>query len=176
MTLGTGGGIITIHSEGPPDQTKSFKHVGRSTFNSGPGQVLDLPCLELGKIYEVKAKIKLYDQNGFPFRCSGNFLRDDLSCPLFTIYAKQPTGEYSFMSKWNDMKEGTWYSDYFNEFHAYFQVDMDLMGATEAFWYFRGPRADISIALDDVSIKLFEHQEDANANTIVKPTGCQGKI
>ena len=80
------------------------------------------------------------------------------------------------MSKWNDMKEGTWYSDYFNEFHAYFQVDMDLMGATEAFWYFRGPRADISIALDDVSIKLFEHQEDANANTIVKPTGCQGKI
>ena len=115
---------------------------------------MELPCLELGKIYEVKAKIKLYDQNGFPLRCIGNIWRDDLSCPIFTIYAKLPSGDWKYISKWNDMQQG-WYADYFNEFHALFQVDTDLLGATEAYWYFRGPRADISIAVDDVSIRLY---------------------
>jgi len=70
------------------DQTMSFKHIDRSHFNSDPGQAFDVTCLQLGAIYEVKEKIKLYDENGFPFRCKGNFVNDEYSWPLFTIAAK----------------------------------------------------------------------------------------
>ena len=173
---GTGGGLVLMHNEGPMNQTKSFKHINRATFNSGPGQLLDLPCLQQGKLYEVKAKIKLMDHNGFPFKCLGNYINDDFSCPLFTIVVKQPTGDTKYVSKWNDIREVPWYADHFNEFHAIFQVDLDILGGVDAYWYFRGPRADITIALDDVSIKLYEHQPADSDVIVVKPPGCQGKL
>ena len=173
---GTGGGMVMMHNEGPINQTKSFKHINRATFNSGPGQVLDLPCLKPGKLYEVKAKIKLMDHNGFPFKCRGNYVNDDFTCPLFTIGVKQPTGVFKFVSKWNDIREVPWYADHFNEFHAIFQVDPVIHEGVNAHWYFRGPRADITIALDDVSIKLYEHQPLDSDDPVVKPPGCQSKL
>jgi len=169
--FGPPGGAIVEHHEGPVNLTQSFKHIDRSAFSSGPGQILDLPCLQLNALYEVKAKIKLFDVNGFPFRCAGNFQGDDLSCPIFTIVVKQPTGDWKFFNSWNDMGI-PWYADHFNEFHAIFQVDFDIIGGTEAYWYFRDPRADISIAFADVSIKLF-HPALGPLNIVAQPLGCQ---
>ena len=147
----------------------------RTHFNSGPGQYFDLGCLQVGKIYEVKAKIKLYDQNGFPFQCSGNVWNDPLSCPLFTIVLTLPTGEIRIINEWNDIHEVPWYADHFNEFHALFQADLELVGAVSAHWYFRGVQAGINVAFDDVSIMLYEHQINSGG-TVAPNVGCQGKF
>lgn len=163
-----------MHGEGPVNATLSFMHSGRLHYNSGPGQSLDLSCLQLGRIYEVKAKIKLFDHNGFPFRCFRNAWADPYTCPMFTIALTLSTGETRLVNEWNDIHEVPWYADHFNEFHALFQADEDMVNAVDAYWYFRGPRSDINIALDDVSIMLYDYQL-SNAVSIERPPGCGGK-
>lgn len=167
----SGGGSIMIHNAGPFNETLSFKIVDRNSFNTGMGQDLDIKCLEVGMIYEVKAKIKLLDENGFPFACTGGTINEPGSCPLFSIVAVLATGEHRYITKWNDLRQ-PWYRDYYNEFHAIFVADEVLVHAVKTYWFFRGPRHGVTMLYDDISIMLYEHQANTGNGAVQKPADC----
>ena len=85
--MGSEGGSITMHNVGPDGSSKSFMHLERPHYNSGPGQEnIDLSCFELNERYELKAKIKLVDGNGFPYQCDKSpESKCDDPCPMFTF-------------------------------------------------------------------------------------------
>ena len=152
-----------MHNFGPGDATKSFKAIDREASSSGPGQSFDPSCLELNKIYEVRAKIRLLDENGFPFQCTTLSMYKDGTCPAFTLIADTPTGYDKVITGRNDMKQ-VWRANEYNEFHFFFSVNEDIKNAVEPYWYFRGPKVGVTMLLDDVSIMKYENQLDDDEN------------
>ena len=95
---------IALHHQGPTLNELAFKHIGRINANSGPGQYFDKNCFVAGMVFEIIAKIKLIDVNGFSYACTGNKLTDLKCCPVLTIVIVLPTGEHRYLDKWNDIK------------------------------------------------------------------------
>jgi len=155
-SLGSRGGAIFMHDVGPRGSTKSYVHVDRPYYNSGPGQSnLDLSCFTLNKKYEIKAKIRLVDQNGFYYPCDPQFPPHmEFSCPMLTFLWLSPEGNEIVMEVKNDLTK-TWEPGEFNEFHAVFTATEEFINANEIIWWINGPDAGINIVFDDVSIMLY---------------------
>lgn len=152
--MGAGGGSIVINNVGPEGATKSFMHLDRPNRNCGPGQkIVDKNFFQLYKKFQLKAKIKLINQHGFPYACNNNPTTSacDCACPeLSFVYSSNGVEQY--LSIPNSIT-APWIAEEFNEYHAIFEVNEAFVNADESSFFFKGPRAGVSIIFDDVSIK-----------------------
>ena len=64
-----GNGYLSLDADGPEGDDMAFKFLARSHATNGPGQVIDISCLELGRTYKVNAKFFLEDGRGDPPEC-----------------------------------------------------------------------------------------------------------
>jgi len=126
---------------------------GRTTVNTGPGQSIDINCLELGRQYKISAQIKIMDVNGTAVTCDKNAQwLDPNFCPLFTIWAMTPNGEGRLNLGSDLASHVEWVAGGWNPYEAIFTVDDRLASAGDTLAYFRGPRPDVDIYFDDVSV------------------------
>ena len=126
---------------------------GRTTVNTGPGQSIDINCLELGRQYKISAQIKIMDVNGTAVTCDKNAQwLDPNFCPLFTIWAMTPNGEARLNLGSDLASHVEWVAGGWNPYEAIFTVDDRLASAGDTLAYFRGPRPDVDIYFDDVSV------------------------
>lgn len=130
-----------------------------------------MSCLEENTLYEVRAKFKLLDENGFPYRCLklGN---DPLSCPIFNLWTVFADGTPFYKGYINDNKFPC-QADEFTEFHALFFLTPDMAHSANLKWHFRGPRAGVTMIIDDVSIQKYKHQIEPTNATFAYPEGCE---
>ena len=168
--MGSGGGTIMLHYLGPGNETRSFMHVDRPNSNSGPGQDnIDLSCFQVGQSYELKAKIKLVDENGFPYQCEYNSTNTecDKSCPEFTFVYTNGHGQH-FLPISNSITN-SWIAEEFNEYYAIFEVPPELLSSANAGFYFRGPRAGVGILLDDVILTAYRGNSHLTTDAYTGP-------
>ena len=171
--MGAEGGSIEINNNGPKDSTKSFIHADRPNKNSGPGQEnIDVSCFKLFKRYEIKAKIKLVDENGFPYACNKipSSSACDTSCPLFKFVHLSNSEEKSLPIP-NSITD-PWIAEEFNEYHAIFEVTQTFLDSVAPGFFFKGPRAGVSIIFDDVSLTKYEG--DLEVTEIVQTDSLDG--
>ena len=164
--MGSEGGTILLHYLGPGNETRSFMHVDRPNSNSGPGQEnIDLSCFQLGQSYELKAKIKLVDENGFPYHCEYNSLNTecDNSCPEF-VFTYMDDNTEQFLLIPNNITD-PWIAEEFNEYYAIFEVTQDFLNSPSAGFYFRGPRGGVGILLDDVVLTAYTGNSSPTIDT-----------
>ena len=173
-SMGAEGGAIMMHNVGPDNTTKAFKHVDRPDSNSGPGQEnIDLDCFELGKKYELKAKIKLVDENGFPFACDKTtdaLSECDTHCPLFN-FVHLSDGEEQILPLPNDIVT-PWRAEEFNEYHSIFEVSETFLTSISAGFVMRGPRTGVSMIFDDIS--MTEYEGTLESTTIAETDALDG--
>jgi len=150
-----GGGEIDIIDGGHGSHVTSFVHYNRTDFKSGPGQILDSKCLSEGIRYEINAKFKLRDSS------TGNFVSCNKEvgwsheeyCLLMTVSMRLP-GEVSETRVHIGNKfGGIWLQDEFNSFRNTVTINENMARAEEIYIHFRGPRADVDIIFDEVSMK-----------------------
>ena len=163
--MGAEGGAIMMHNVGPDNTTKAFKHVDRPDSNSGPGQDnIDLDCFEVEKKYELKAKIKLVDENGFPYACNKTTDASsecDTHCPIFNFVHLSNGGE-QILPLPNDIVT-PWKAEEFNEYHSIFEVSETFLTSISAGFVLKGPRTGISIIFDDVSMTEYNGSLESTA-------------
>lgn len=159
-----GNGLVTIASNGPDNSGPAFKTIARSHATNGPGQEIDISCLECGTTYRVTAKIFLEDGTGSPFACQrGSNWNTPYYCPIFSIGVDQPWG----YTRWNFFNQNTdpivagW-----NEFESEFTVSSRIVNPHLAHAYFRGPAKDIVIYFNEVNVTL---TSDPPENELVVP-------
>ena len=88
-----GNGYLTLDADGPEGDDMAFKFLARSHATNGPGQVIDISCLELGRTYKVNAKFFLEDGRGDPLECHPTAgWNTPLFCPMFSVHVFQPWG------------------------------------------------------------------------------------
>ena len=150
-----GSGHVKI-VEGGDNSTKAFGHFERDDYWSGPGQMLESECLEEGKEYMVNARFKLLDRSGEPVACDRHAeWRDKNYCLLMTFEMELLSGEKERLHV-GSTYGGDWIADNFNSFRTNVTVTPAMADAKSTFFFFQGPRADVSIVFDNISMKAKE--------------------
>jgi len=174
MSMGAEGGSIMLHNVGPDNTTSAFKHVDRPNSNSGPGQEnINLDCFALAKRYELKAKIKLVDENGFPFACDKNaskHIECGTFCPLFN-FVHLSDGNDQHLPLPNNIKT-PWMPEEFNEYHSIFEVTQTFLDSVAAGFVMKGPRTGVNIIYDDIS--LTEYSGSLNTTSVAETDVLDG--
>lgn len=170
-------GEMRMHNVGPPNATRSFLLTERTEYGSAAGQRIDTECLPAEPVlYEVRAKIKLLDRNGFPLHCNKNALRfSPGGCPMFTLKVPRPDGTQGYVTKFNDMGV-PWVAGAFNEFHAFLTITPDVKASIDPYWFFQGPEGGVIVAMDDISIRPYEEQPVVEEQTPVPDPPICGEL
>jgi len=134
---------------------------GRNDPLKGLGQNLDTRCMELGKKYEIKAKVRMVSNNGgadptCSYQKTG---AGDDNCPRANIkssIAGVPTYIDLAVGKMNV----PWVAGDWNFLYGSFTVTPIMNAADHVALYFDGPDRGIDIEIDDVEI--YSHESICN--------------
>lgn len=148
---------IDGHSRGPPGSSTSYRYFRHYWVNSGPGQNIDIGCLEVGKQYKISAQLRVLNSvRRSPYGCSPHAeWLDPAYCPIFTISAVTEGGQTSRLNLGNQGSSGghaEWQVDDWNRYNAVFTVDERLASASDAYIYIRGTKTEAVLYFDDVSV------------------------
>lgn len=145
-----------------------LKTTDRESTYFGPKALLGLDCLQAGRTFVISAQIKLMDSNWQPASCDKLAGRHSL-CPIFTLHYTTAAGE----EKWKYFSNQAlppWDRNIYNDFSAKFVVSDELASATRAFFYFERVAPEVSILLDNVSIKELITEADTDYQLMTKDT------
>ena len=140
----------------------SYGHFGRTSNGGGPGHMLDLGCLVLGRQYKFTAKFKLLDEdnNNEPYHCRKDVAwGDPLFCPMVAITMIDSNGVPANAQNYHNEDPTTIIAEEFNNYSAIFTVTEEMATAIEAHILIKGPRAGVATLFDDVEINLYEPPE-----------------
>ena len=129
----------------------------RAHVSSGPGQGLNVTCLEEGKQYLITAQIKIEDEVFGTYACDKDAVwLDPDFCPLFTIWVDEGEGHVGRFNIGNDYyHHRVWQEEDYNPYYAIFTVDSRLAATNDAYLYLRGPRPNATMLFTDVSIEEY---------------------
>lgn len=155
---------------GPFGSTRSFKHVGRSWYNSGPAQRFSNDCFRRGTRLEFEAKIQLKDTTGLPYACRTELTLDKHTCPYLTIRYYSTSRRWKNIIIYNGNTEP--YTDGFNTFKAGIDIPDDVKnwrGSTS--FFFQGPPSGHEILFDDVKLDVTGAIPDPTPSPTAIPDG-----
>ena len=131
-----------------------FKNLARSHASNGPGQVVDIACLERGRKYKVTASYFLEDGRGDPYKChTAAAWNTPYFCPMFSIYVDQPWGHvrWNYQNQLTDTPTAGW-----NNFETEFTIHRGTEFPDKGYGYFRGPAKDIVLYFNNVTVTMVE--------------------
>ena len=125
-------------------------------MSSGPGQGLNVSCLEEGKQYILTADTQLIDENYGDYACDkyAGWLDPDF-CPLFSIRVEEGShnAKLNLGNDYPEHKVGE--ENAWNPYQAIFTVDKRLAATKKAYLYVRGPRPNATIIFNNVAIQEY---------------------
>jgi len=128
-----------------------FQYSHRTVDSDGPRQYLSLNCLVEGMAYDFKAKVKLLDEDGYPFVCdSARQLRTDDYCVDVVIDMDFPTSKSRL--RFLNENPGSWTATEFNDFYFKFIPTEEMLSADKLSFRIAGPHPSVTILFDDVSL------------------------
>ena len=154
---------MRIYDQGP-GTPKAYQQINRRSPSHGPEQEISADCLELGKMYEIDARVKLVEGPQMrPYDCDKTVQGNDpRMCPIASLRLNV-MGLNLVENMVNDYAE-SWKPSFFNWYHAIFTVNPDIADSESAFFYIRGPKKGVSIIFDDVSVSEYNgHEEDCRS-------------
>ena len=128
--------------------------MARSHATNGPGQEVEIGCLEKGRKYKVKASYYLEDGKGDPFECDpGAGWNTPYNCPMLSLHVVQPWGEvkFNFFNHIKDPRTPQW-----NEFETEFTIQRGSLLPDRAYVFLRGPAKDIIFYLNNMTTTMIE--------------------
>ena len=151
-----GGGYIELIEDGD-NSTKAFAHYARGAHSSGPKQIIETACLEVGQVYDIHGRFKFEDSVGNPVGCDKAASWGDPNfCLLFTFQLNDDPGQ---REHFGSNHEGPWVADEYNSFSSVVTIDQDMARAESMFFFIQGPSDDKTIIFDNISMKL---RDDTN--------------
>ena len=148
-----GRGYLDIIEGGADGTSYAFINTDRQTYSEGIKQELVVSCLTEGVRLEVNAYMKL-SINGAPFTCDKTKrYGHPMVCPLMSIKFVVPTAPTGH--RWlhiTNQNPFDWVGDEFNLYRGEFVITSEMTTSTEAYLYIYGPRGDVDITMDQVSI------------------------
>ena len=146
-------------------------HSNRPSVTSGPRQNLETSCLIDTKQYQLTTHFKLLDENMFPFQCD---YKAQWASPDYCIVIalEYTTGNSTNVKNFVSDVDASWEAEEWNFFHKIFTVDADLSIADHVVLHVKGPRAGVSILMDQVNLHEYR-PPNYSCNQLVKNSKAQ---
>lgn len=149
----TSGGTVQRFEDGN-NGTTAVAHYGRTEYTNSLHHKIDPSCLVEGTHYVLKAHIKLFDESMQPYRCNRlASYGDDDYCALVSLYVVLPNGITPIHIPNGSPTD--WNATEWNVYRADFVVDVNLAQAKSAQIMLRGPKAGVTLVVDDLSIEKY---------------------
>jgi len=175
-----GNGKVELVPGGGVDGSNAVQLKSRSRDWGGFGMYLDQRCVRrnLGKMYEIKADIRLFEKSDgtTPRSCNPNDHRTDTGCPeiLFEKYYRQSWAKESM-----DRIDSTSWSSYypfaevvrgvdpsgFSTIHGIMTFTDDHLDSESTFLSIRNVNANANIVIDNLSMKPFGAFDSSDASS-----------
>ena len=159
------GGHVGVYEEGF-NSTTSIQHFDRTSSQSSLVHYLNPECLIEGQHYVFRAQFKLLDEDGNPYECDkSNFLANPEPCIIASLYVELPHGIAPLHIP--NKSPTPWKATEWNVYRSDFMINFDFAEADLAELKIRGPKAGITVLMDNASIQTYVKPEiDCHSNFV----------
>ena len=143
-----------MHQDGFEDSHKAISHYSRISPQSSLTHRLNSACLIEGQHYVFRAQFKLLDEDGNPYECdNSNDPANPDPCVIASIYIDLPHGMTPIHLP--NKSPAPWNATGWNVYRSDFLTNVDLALAEVTELKIRGPKAGITVLMDNASIQAY---------------------
>lgn len=169
------GGQMELQHLGAFGTNTAIMHTNRPSLSSGPKQELETSCFIETKTYQLSTHFKLYDENMAPYACNIDAVwgADDYCIVMALEYDIGTTTQIlNFVSD----VTAPWRADEFNFFHKIFTANAELAVADKIDLHVKGPRAGVSILMDEVKLHEYVEPELSCTQLVRNPSAAVSRM